>query len=139
VSHAFVKEAKVISAAIEQDVKENADVEGRSLWVKLEPVIVAVCCRDIDTAVRLLNLARACGLKNSCIRSIAQNKVMACLVDSHRIETLVATSGQVLVNPLFMQKTIEAANHKLLVSRQRLERLRLLIQRKLYPLPTENT
>jgi len=40
------------------------------MWFKMEPPIVAIRARNIEAARRLLNTARANGLKNCGIRSI---------------------------------------------------------------------
>jgi len=50
------------------------------MWFKMEAPIVAIRCRNIESAKKLLNLARANGLKNCGIRSIGNDNTVRLVV-----------------------------------------------------------
>jgi tRNA(Phe) wybutosine-synthesizing methylase Tyw3 len=71
-------------------------------------------------------------LKNSAIRSIGnEGRVNVTLVDTHRIETLLAIGNRILVTEGYFKTLVSLANVKLKISRQRFETLRLHLQNKL--------
>lgn len=102
-------------------------------------------------------IAKAAGLKNCAIRNIAfpqhllhplaidtsfssssntlvpsdNYRVMLALVDTHRIEAILARKGKILVHEDYVHELVRSANHKLDKSRRRMEALRLAIEKKL--------
>jgi tRNA wybutosine-synthesizing protein 3 len=101
-------------------------------WFKLEPPILAIRAKDVTSAVVLLNYARANHLKNSAIRSVGNdNRVNVTLIDTHRIETLIALGNRMLIDEEYLKILVSLANTKLKISRQRFERLRVYLQNKL--------
>eukprot|EP01124_Arcella_intermedia_P020870 TRINITY_DN2843_c0_g1_i1.p1 TRINITY_DN2843_c0_g1~~TRINITY_DN2843_c0_g1_i1.p1 ORF type:complete len:333 (-),score=93.49 TRINITY_DN2843_c0_g1_i1:89-1045(-) len=100
------------------------DLDGEC-WFKMEPPILAIRCRNIQSASRLLNIAKSCGLKNCGIRSIAADgSAMVALVDTHNIQTLIALQGEIVVPLPYLHLLAEQAKHKLSISRQRFDTLK---------------
>lgn len=56
---------------------------------------------------------------------------MLVIVDTQRIETLIAKNGKILITEEYLKILIETANHKLKKSRKRIEQLRLAIESKI--------
>jgi tRNA(Phe) wybutosine-synthesizing methylase Tyw3 len=84
---------------------------------------------EIDFGLMLL---RANHLKNCAIRSIGRNnRVNVTLVDTHRIETLIARGNQLLVTEEYIKILVSVANNKLKLARQRFEKLRHFLQNNL--------
>eukprot|EP01119_Soliformovum_irregulare_P012999 TRINITY_DN3424_c0_g1_i1.p1 TRINITY_DN3424_c0_g1~~TRINITY_DN3424_c0_g1_i1.p1 ORF type:complete len:105 (+),score=24.17 TRINITY_DN3424_c0_g1_i1:462-776(+) len=92
----------------------------------MEPPIIAICCRNLDCAQDLLDTCRANGLKKCSITGM-RDKIMAVLVDTQRVETLLALDGKLLVTKDYLNTIITFSNQKLIKSRQRIEKLRLVL------------
>lgn len=111
---------------------ERIEDEETEIWFKMEPPIVAIRTRDIQSAALLLNHARANHLKNCAIRSLGNDgKVMVTLVDTHRVETLLAINGKMLVDEKYVQTLVEISNLKLVASRKRFDELTLCLDQRL--------
>lgn len=125
------------------------------VWFKAEAPIVAVCARDIDAAQALRHVCRIAGVKRAAVTSLDANIVLS-IADTHKVETLVASAGRVLVTRDYFGRCrfqrasmrthaprsdarrradlmVRVANEKLLVGRQRLERFRAELLRRLPP------
>lgn len=111
------------------------------MWFKLEPPIVAVCARgnrisilymtddlqDAASTQQLLDTARQAGLKKCSVTGL-RDRWMIVLVDTQRIETLVAEGGKLLVSQEYLMRMIAVANAKLAKSRKRMEALQHAIE-----------
>jgi len=99
----------------------------------MEPPIISVHCRNIQSASKLLDLAKGSGFKNCGIRSISRTdgSVMLTLVDTHHIESLVAVDCTIVVTEMYLALLADRARQKLIVARGRFEKLRLEFEKKL--------
>jgi len=125
------------SSYVPPSIKQD---KGAEIWYKLEPPIIAVTSRNVESAQALLDVARSSGLKRCYITSTHHGRVILGLADTQRIETLVALNGKLLVSPEYIFQMTEIANQKLAKSRQRFEQFRLALEKKLIsaekPLPS---
>jgi tRNA(Phe) wybutosine-synthesizing methylase Tyw3 len=100
----------------------------------MEPPILAICCRDLSHAQYLLDLARGYGgLKNCGIRGTKGGKFMVALVDTAKIETLVAMDGEILTTETYLETLFEYSKKKLVASRARFSRLQEVLKHHLEP------
>jgi tRNA(Phe) wybutosine-synthesizing methylase Tyw3 len=56
---------------------------------------------------------------------------MVTLVDTHRVETLLAINGKMLVDEKYVQTLVEISNLKLVASRKRFDELTLCLDQRL--------
>lgn len=120
VSHNTVKD----SSPIEEALKTIKHEKGSEVWLNMEAFIVAICARNVASAQKLLDVCRtSAGLKRCCITGVKQNRVIMALMDTQRIETLVAKDGKTLVSNEYLDTLIQIANEKLNKTRQRMKRL----------------
>jgi len=96
----------------------------------MESPIIAICARDLTSAQQMLDIARANGIKKGSITGI-RNKIMVLLVDSKKIETIVAKDGKILLPDEYIREMFQLANEKLIQSRERFETLRTGIEKNL--------
>jgi len=72
-------------------------VESKGIvWLRLEPLILHVCCQDLESANHLLDLARKL-YKKSCLLSIS-NKIIVEIRGSEFLEMPWSLDGQVMFN-----------------------------------------
>jgi len=56
---------------------------------------------------------------------------MVTLVDTQKIDTLIAQKNKLVIDKEYLKLLIEAGNRKLMISRQRFENLRVCIEKTL--------
>ncbi|MCK4328081.1 MAG: hypothetical protein KAW41_06490 [Candidatus Diapherotrites archaeon] len=86
--------------------------EGKFVWLKADPLILHVSCRDIDAANALLKVKACAGMKRGGIFSIAENRVQIELEGTYRMEVPVKKEGESLVDKNYFSLLIENANAK---------------------------
>ena len=85
------------------------------VWFKQESAIVHVCCKTIDDAKKLIQIARDSGLKRAGIISIGK-KITVEIIGTENIETLVVDKGKLLVDDNYLKKLVAEANKKLKIN-----------------------
>ena len=86
--------------------------EGRLVWLKVDPLILHVSCRDVAAADRLLKVKAAAGMKRGGIFSIAPNRVQIELEGTYRMELPVKRGGELLVGREYFEVLSGQANDK---------------------------
>lgn len=81
------------------------------IWFQCEPFILHVCCRDIDSANKMLMVFQSLGLKHSGVLSLSKRIIIEA-IGSERIQALVAKDGKMLVSEDYLKVIIEEANKK---------------------------
>jgi len=112
-----------------QDVFSSlTTIPEETLWIRMEPPIFHVACRDQQAAEKLLKLCHAKGWKRTGIISTGgrrkkQQRVMVEIIGNERLDTPIAVHGELLLGKDFIPFLIEQANKKLRVARKKLEEL----------------
>ena len=86
----------------------------------MEGLILHVCCEGMESAERLLNLAREAGFKRSGITSVS-NKIIVEIIDTQRLELPIADKGKLLVPEEYISYLLEEANEKLEGTRKKMK------------------
>lgn len=86
---------KVSHELIDRNFFELKAVSGL-VWLRLEDLILHVCCKDLDSANKLLELSRRI-YKKSCILS-ASNKIVVEIRGSEFVEMPLYQDGKLLFN-----------------------------------------
>ena len=93
------------------------------VYIKHEPCILHVACKNLDSAIKLVNLARQSGWKKSGIISIKPDKVMCELVSTEILAAPIAHNGKMIVNDSYLKLLVKEANKKLKLTRQKIRNL----------------
>jgi tRNA wybutosine-synthesizing protein 3 len=83
-----------------------------TLIYKQEPVILHVCCSDIESAEKLLNNARESGWKNSGIMS-TRGRIVLELRSTEYLALPIVLAGKILVNEEFIKILLKESNRRL--------------------------
>eukprot|EP00884_Botryococcus_braunii_P015600 jgi/Botrbrau1/2723/Bobra.0164s0003.1 len=94
---------------------------GSHLVLRFEPLIVHCECRDVPTAMRLVTLARAAGMRESGASGL--ERPIAALRCSIRMEVPVADAGRLLTSEDYIRELVRIANTKMVRNWERLQRL----------------
>jgi len=126
VSHELVPNADSILEAL----ASRQQVTGAELWYKMEPPILAICARTVGHAQRFMDVARTAGIKRVSITG-TRDKIMLVVMDTQRMETMLAKDGRLMVSNEYIREITAVANEKLSKSREKFERLRLTLESQL--------
>ncbi|KAK3188377.1 hypothetical protein Dsin_027938 [Dipteronia sinensis] len=88
------------------------------LVFRFEPLIVAVECRDVESAQHLVSLAVASGLRESGVTSV-KKRVIVGIRCSIRLEVPFGESGDILVSKDYVRFLVGLANEKMEANRKR--------------------
>ena len=100
--------------------------KGRQVWLKSEPPIIHIRCRDLKPAEELLKIAYAAGFKYSSIKSLKKG-VLVEINSSERLELPLAEGEKLLVTEDYLCYLTEIANKKIEKSHSKLLRLKKLL------------
>ncbi len=93
---------------------------------KVEPPILHIACRDLESASELLEKAKHVGFKRSGINVLRKNIILE-LNSTERIEFPIMDEGKVLVNEEFLMVVIKQANEKLKRGWKKIQELKKMI------------
>ncbi len=85
--------------------------------------ILHICCRTLEAAQLLVDVAKFCGLKRSGIMS-TRRRVMVELLNTERVETIIAKGGKLLVPESYLEELRLLGNTRLKRARKKMEKLR---------------
>ncbi len=117
----FKKHEEVSIEEIREKLKE---LEGKyeEVWLKVDPVILHVDCRDLESARRMLDIARNSGWKRSGMIVIRPWRYLLELESTERLETIVIYKGKILPDEEYLEILVEKANERLRRTKEKMER-----------------
>ncbi|KAL8151209.1 hypothetical protein V2J09_021017 [Rumex salicifolius] len=89
------------------------------LVFRFEPLIIAVECKDVQSAQLLVSLAISCGFRESGITSVSGKRVMVAIRCSIRLEVPLGSNKELLVSKEYVRYLAELANAKMEANRKR--------------------
>ncbi|OWM83448.1 hypothetical protein CDL15_Pgr012929 [Punica granatum] len=89
------------------------------LVFRFEPLILAIECRDLDSAQFLVSTAISCGFRESGITSANGRRVIVAVRCSIRLEVPLGRSNDIAVSREYVRFLIEVANEKMEANRRR--------------------
>ncbi len=120
--------AEEIQDVIENILKRNDDKSRGKLWFKMESPILHVMCRNLESAQKLVNIAKECSFKYSGIFVTKPGRYMVEIMSCEKIEALFADNNENLVNGNYVKVSTKEANFKLKKSHNLLDKLYLKIK-----------
>ncbi len=118
----FFSHEEVNASDLINKIHKFADDNNKEIWFKIEGFILHVACKDIDSAQKLLNIAKGVGLKRSGIISTT-SKVMVEIISSELIETPISKNNKLMVEDNYLEFVIDEANAKLRRTHNRIKKL----------------
>ena len=96
------------------EVKEALETaEGKQIWLRAEPLIIHVSCRNIQAAKKALEIKEKAGIKRGGIFSMTEDRIQIELEGTQRMEALVKIDGRIIVNDALLKKFVDIANNRL--------------------------
>jgi tRNA wybutosine-synthesizing protein 3 len=121
VSHDKIKLADLI------EILNKAKDSKEDLIFKQESCILAVACRDLESASKLLDNAREnAGWKNSGVMSL-KKRILCELRSTENLALPIMVDGKLLVGEEFLKILVEESNKRLELSWQKINKLEKLI------------
>ncbi|OMO76800.1 tRNA transferase Trm5/Tyw2 [Corchorus capsularis] len=90
------------------------------LVFRFEPLIIAVECRELNSAQNLVSLAISCGFRESGITSVSK-RVIVGIRCSIRMEVPLGDTQKLMVSKDYVRFLVEVANEKMEANRKRTE------------------
>ena len=100
------------------------EISGKDLIkFKVEPPILHVACKNLESASKLLEKAKSIGWKRSGINALGKNIILE-LNSTERLEFPIIKDGRMLVGDEFLKLIVKQANEKLKRGWLKIEKLK---------------
>ncbi len=115
----LVKHSKVNLKEIKDSLKK---ISQKPVWFKQEPLILHICCKNIETANKMLKTCREAGLKRVGIITISKRIIIE-VIGTEFLHTLIAEKGHILIDDNYLEILIREANKKHTKNLERIKQL----------------
>ncbi|MFA6888754.1 MAG: tRNA wybutosine-synthesizing 3 family protein [Candidatus Woesearchaeota archaeon] len=95
------------------------------IFLRFEPLIIHVACKDLPAAEKFLSLCHNAGLKHSGIISISKRIIIE--VIGHDLLDAPIAKGKMLVSKEWFLTALDDANAKMQRNQNRIEKLKLIV------------
>jgi tRNA wybutosine-synthesizing protein 3 len=117
----FVKHDKVDFREIYKVIKKIIKKNKYDIWFREEPLILHVCCKSLQDAKNLLNIARGI-FKRTGIITI-NKKIIVEVIGTEFIDTLIIRDNKLLIEKDYLDVLVKEANKKLMKNYRHLKEL----------------
>ncbi|KVH89619.1 Kelch-type beta propeller [Cynara cardunculus var. scolymus] len=90
-----------------------------NLVFRFEPLIIAVECKDVFSAQKLVSLAISCGFRESGITNVNNKRVIVAIRCSIRLEVPLGDTHMIMVSKEYLNYLVGIANEKMEANRKR--------------------
>ncbi|KAD0533610.1 hypothetical protein R6Q59_016587 [Mikania micrantha] len=90
-----------------------------NLVFRFEPLIIAVECKDVYSAQKLVSLATSCGFRESGITNMNKKRVIVAIRCSIRLEVPLGNTHEMMVSKEYLNYLVGIANQKMEANRKR--------------------
>ena len=110
-----------------KDIKDSlTSIPSGILWLRMEPPIIHIACRDLDSADKLLKKANEAGFRRPSILSFKKRVIVEIMIPS-KMDVPISQDKEILVDDNYLEILIEQANNKLKQSREKIDKLNNII------------
>jgi len=95
-----------------------------NVWLRQEGAILHVCCKDLESAEKMINMVKAIGFKRAGMVSV-NNRFIAEIISSEHLCAPVMKQGKRIVSDEYFRILIEEANEKMRKNKEKLGKLAL--------------
>jgi tRNA wybutosine-synthesizing protein 3 len=122
VSHEIIK--------VDELLKSICNVCNKPTWFRVEPFIIHICCRDMESASILLDTFSKAGVKRAGLIAFKKRIIIEAF-GNERMDTLMSRNGKVLLGEKYITIMIEEANQKITRNLDWIFRLLILLKKEL--------
>jgi len=115
----FSKVKQEINKILKKDIKNT-------VWFREESLIIHICCRTIEDASKLIEIAKHIGFKRSGINTLGK-KIMLELVSTENMDAPVI-KDKLLVDDNYLKILVKEANKKLKITKEKIKKLFTTLQ-----------
>ena len=91
---------------------------------KQEPAILAISCKTIEDAFKLVEKARYLGWKRSGLMAYSEKRYVVELMCTEHIDFPIISNGKILVEDIFLKLIVEKSNENLERTWEKIEKLK---------------
>ena len=103
------------NAKLSEIKKAIRKIPKKTIWLKFEPMILHACCDSLDSAQRIVNLAKQSGFKHSGIMSSGK-RILAEIRGTDFISAPIAFNGKISVDDNCLKKILAEASKKMKIN-----------------------
>ncbi len=107
-----------------------ADLPMETVWLRMEPFILHVCARDMESAERLMDVLRGAGLQHSGIMT-TRKRIMLEATGNEHMDVPIARWKKLLISGSYLEFLAGQAGRKLAGNNKRLSGLIAMLGRLL--------
>lgn len=112
----LVKHRPVTVDEIKKSLKSEKDV-----WLKQEGMILHVCCKTIEAAEKLVNLAKNSGFKRTGMITVNKRYIVE-IVSTENVSTILAKKGKIIVGDEYISVLVDECNAKLNKNKEKIDK-----------------
>lgn len=112
-----------------KEIISSIKIAQGTVWFKFEGAIFHVVARNEEIANQFLQMAREAGFKHSGLLATKKRYIIE-IFDAERLEVPIVIDDQLIVPETFIEYLVREANKKLLVTHERILRLKEKIKEK---------
>ncbi len=119
---------------VEEVLDKVSSFEGMFLWFKVEPFILHLASKDLESAKRILSIARESGIKVAGVQSFREGIYHIELRNIEYMAVPVVWEGERVLEDATLSKMVNIANWKMVKNQQRLQRFYENLLKSLNPI-----
>lgn len=131
VKYLFCSHQKIQFNAIKNIIKSKK-LPKDDVWFMVQPVILHIACENINSARKLLNIARDIGFRRSGIISFGKNRVTMELISTEKIEAIVSKNGKLVIDDDYFKILVKEGNKKLEKTWEKIGKLYIALASSFY-------
>jgi len=85
---------------------------GKQIWLRMEPFILHISCRNLLAAKKILKIKNKLTFKRGGVFHITDNRVQVELEGTQRMEALVKIGNKQVVSDSLLKKLVQVANER---------------------------
>lgn len=92
-----------------------------TMWLRMEPPILHICARDMDSADRLVKLANDSGFRRSSLLGFKKRIIIEIMIPE-KLDAPVSEKKKMIIDAAYLKTLLKHANSRLKKSRERLKK-----------------
>jgi tRNA wybutosine-synthesizing protein 3 len=93
-----------------------------TLWLRMEPPILHICAKDMESADRLLKFANDSGFRRSSVLGFKKRIIIEIMIPE-KLDAPVSENNKLIVTEEYIKTLLKHANQRLSISRKKLKKL----------------
>jgi tRNA wybutosine-synthesizing protein 3 len=118
----FTTHEKITATELKKQLENIIKKQKTLIYLKQEPCVLAISCRNLEKQQELLNKARSAGWKKSGITTTSKKFILE-LFSTERIDVPIINKGKILVNDDYLTLITSQANSKLQRTWEKIKKL----------------